>query len=231
MSQATAGASGLVDASPSRRAPDASTWCCPARSRSPSWCPSWPAASACWTASTVYGGYRLVTQEGRELAGDAGLIMQGVEDGGLLTVAAGVDDAAAARLRRRGRGDDRRRRARPQAVGAGVRPAYRPVGRRPAAGARRGRAADPGHRCWPSTAAALVAVAPRHRRHRAVARPARARGRGRGRLDGLLLRRGRRADVRARRHAVRAARRLRRRRRAGRRAGRAWSASARAAPW
>ncbi len=42
---------------------------------------------------TVYGGYRLVTQEGRELAGDAGLIMQGIEDGGLLTVAAGVDDA------------------------------------------------------------------------------------------------------------------------------------------
>ena len=42
---------------------------------------------------TVYGGYRLVTQEGRELAGDAGLTMQGVEDGGLLTVAAGVDDA------------------------------------------------------------------------------------------------------------------------------------------
>ncbi len=41
---------------------------------------------------TVYGGYRLVTQEGRELAGDAGLIMQGIEDGGLLTVAAGVDD-------------------------------------------------------------------------------------------------------------------------------------------
>lgn len=41
---------------------------------------------------TVYGGYRLVTQEGRELAGDAGLTMQGIEDGGLLTVAAGVDD-------------------------------------------------------------------------------------------------------------------------------------------
>ncbi len=43
-------------------------------------------------AVTVYGGYRLVTQEGRELAGDAGLTMQGIEDGGLLTVAAGVDD-------------------------------------------------------------------------------------------------------------------------------------------
>jgi len=44
--------------------------------------------------STVYGGYRLVTAEGRELATDAGLVSQGVEDGGLITVAAGVDDAA-----------------------------------------------------------------------------------------------------------------------------------------
>jgi type VII secretion integral membrane protein EccD len=44
-------------------------------------------------AATVYGGYRLVTHHGRRLEGDAGLIMQGVEDGGLLTVAAGVDDA------------------------------------------------------------------------------------------------------------------------------------------
>ena len=43
-------------------------------------------------ASTVYGGYRLVTQEGRILASDAGLTMQGIEDGGLLTVTAGVDD-------------------------------------------------------------------------------------------------------------------------------------------
>ena len=42
---------------------------------------------------TVYGGYRLVTAEGRELATDAGLVIQGVEDGGLITVAAGVDDA------------------------------------------------------------------------------------------------------------------------------------------
>jgi type VII secretion integral membrane protein EccD len=43
-------------------------------------------------ASTVYGGYRVVTQEGRILANDAGLTIQGVEDGGLLTVTAGVDD-------------------------------------------------------------------------------------------------------------------------------------------
>ena len=43
-------------------------------------------------AATVYGGYRVITQDGRPLAGDAGLTMQGVQDGGLLTVAAGVDD-------------------------------------------------------------------------------------------------------------------------------------------
>jgi len=42
---------------------------------------------------TVYGGYRLVTAEGRELATDAGLVAQGIEDGGLITVSAGVDDA------------------------------------------------------------------------------------------------------------------------------------------
>lgn len=43
-------------------------------------------------ASTVFGGYHLVTAEGRELATDAGLVIQGVEDGGLLTVTAGIDD-------------------------------------------------------------------------------------------------------------------------------------------
>lgn len=43
-------------------------------------------------ASTVYGGYRLVTQDGRILANDASLTIQGIEDGGLLTVTAGVDD-------------------------------------------------------------------------------------------------------------------------------------------
>ena len=43
-------------------------------------------------AATVFGGYRLTTPEGRELAGDSGLVIQGVEDGGLLTVSAGVDD-------------------------------------------------------------------------------------------------------------------------------------------
>src|SRR6476659_6135187 len=45
-------------------------------------------------ASTVYGGYRLVTQEGRVLANHAGLTMQGIADGRLLTVSAGVDEPA-----------------------------------------------------------------------------------------------------------------------------------------
>src|SRR5688572_22030779 len=45
-------------------------------------------------ATTVYGGYRLVTVDGRELASDAGLTIQGVEDGGVITVAAGVADPA-----------------------------------------------------------------------------------------------------------------------------------------
>lgn len=43
-------------------------------------------------ASTVYGGYKVVTQDGRRLASDAGLTIQGVEDGGLLTISAGIDD-------------------------------------------------------------------------------------------------------------------------------------------
>jgi type VII secretion integral membrane protein EccD len=45
-------------------------------------------------ASTVYGGYRVVTRDGRPLASDAGLTIQGVEDGGLLTVSAAIDDGA-----------------------------------------------------------------------------------------------------------------------------------------
>src|SRR3954470_962465 len=42
--------------------------------------------------ATVYGGYRLVPADGRRLEPDAGLILQGIEDGGVITVAAGVDD-------------------------------------------------------------------------------------------------------------------------------------------
>ena len=43
-------------------------------------------------ATTVYAGYRLVTVDGRELSADAGLTIQGVEDGGVITVTAGVSD-------------------------------------------------------------------------------------------------------------------------------------------
>lgn len=43
-------------------------------------------------AATAYAGYRVVLADGRRLAVDAGLIPQGVEDGALLTVSAGVDD-------------------------------------------------------------------------------------------------------------------------------------------
>lgn len=43
-------------------------------------------------AATVYAGYAVITGDGRRLVGDAGLTMQGVEDGGFLTVAPGVDD-------------------------------------------------------------------------------------------------------------------------------------------
>ncbi|WP_408897810.1 type VII secretion integral membrane protein EccD [Nocardioides sp. R1-1] len=42
--------------------------------------------------ATVHGGYRVGTAEGRRLALDTGLTLQGVEDGALLTVTAGVDD-------------------------------------------------------------------------------------------------------------------------------------------
>ena len=43
-------------------------------------------------AATVYGGYRVVTADGRELANDSGLTLQGIEDGGLITVTAGIDE-------------------------------------------------------------------------------------------------------------------------------------------
>ncbi|KRB80361.1 type VII secretion integral membrane protein EccD [Nocardioides sp. Root190] len=42
--------------------------------------------------ATVHGGYRVGTADGRRLVPDAGLTLQGIEDGGLLTVTAGVDD-------------------------------------------------------------------------------------------------------------------------------------------
>ena len=43
-------------------------------------------------AATVYGGYRVVTADGRALANDSGLTLQGVEDGGVITVTAGIDE-------------------------------------------------------------------------------------------------------------------------------------------
>lgn len=45
--------------------------------------------------ATVHGGYRVVTADGRRLGTDAGLTLQGVEDGGLLTLSAGVDEPVA----------------------------------------------------------------------------------------------------------------------------------------
>lgn len=43
-------------------------------------------------AATSYGGYHLLAPDGRRLSADAGLILQGIEDGAVLTVGAGVDD-------------------------------------------------------------------------------------------------------------------------------------------
>src|SRR5437763_5056511 len=45
-------------------------------------------------AATVHGGYHVVTADGRELSAEVGLFMQGVADGGLLTVTAGIDQPA-----------------------------------------------------------------------------------------------------------------------------------------
>lgn len=44
-------------------------------------------------ARTVHGGYELVAADGRRLRGDAGLTMQGVEDGAVLSLTRGVDAA------------------------------------------------------------------------------------------------------------------------------------------
>ena len=43
-------------------------------------------------AQTVYGGYALLTSDGRRLSEDTGLTFQGVEDGGVLTITVGVDE-------------------------------------------------------------------------------------------------------------------------------------------
>ncbi|QDH10615.1 type VII secretion integral membrane protein EccD [Nocardioides dongxiaopingii] len=43
-------------------------------------------------SATVYGGYRLVTSEGRRLEGDSGLTLQGIDDGSVISVTAGIDE-------------------------------------------------------------------------------------------------------------------------------------------
>lgn len=47
-------------------------------------------------SATVYAGYRLATSDGRRLEGDSGLTSQGVEDGAVITVSAGIDDVRVA---------------------------------------------------------------------------------------------------------------------------------------
>ena len=153
-------------------------------------------------AATVYGGYRVVTAEGRPLANDSGLTLQGVEDGGVITVTAGIDEESP-------RVYDDVVEAMTDVVEHDLKP-WEPassrrtaLGRRgPADGARRRRALHPGR-----------LDAGRHRRghhrrraggrrDRALARAARGRGGGGRRLDRGGVRRGRRADVRPRRGRV-----------------------------
>ncbi len=43
-------------------------------------------------SATVYGGYRVVTSDGRRLVPDSGLTLQGVEDGSVVMVTAGIDE-------------------------------------------------------------------------------------------------------------------------------------------
>ena len=111
-------------------------------------------------AATVYGGYRVVTADGRELSRDAGLTIQGVEDGGLLTVAAGVDDPPPRVYDDvvEAMTDVVERDLKPWEPASGRRTAL--VGRGPADGPRRARAADPARaRALAVAAAAVVAVA------------------------------------------------------------------------
>ena len=93
MSQAPAGASGLVRvtvASGARRVDLVLPGAIPVAELVPELARS----VGLLDAATVYGGYRVVTADGRELATDIGLIPQGVEDGGVLTLGAGVDAPA-----------------------------------------------------------------------------------------------------------------------------------------
>ena len=160
---------------------------------------------------TVYGGYRLVTREGRELAGDAGLAIQGIEDGGLITVTAGVDDEpprvyddvveAMTDVVERDL----------EALGAGLRTTYGADRRRAADGARCGRPVHPGLHAR-QRRRGRGRPGPGHRRHRPLPRPARGGGRGGRGLDGGVLRRRRGLHARPRRSGVRPPGGVRRRR-------------------
>jgi type VII secretion integral membrane protein EccD len=90
MSQAPAGASGLVKVSVTSgtRRVDLVV---PAAVPVAELLPELARSVGLLDGTTVYGGYRLITQEGRELAPDASLTMQGVEDGVVLAVSSGVD--------------------------------------------------------------------------------------------------------------------------------------------
>ncbi|MAS54378.1 MAG: type VII secretion integral membrane protein EccD [Pimelobacter sp.] len=91
MSQTQAGASGLVRvtvASGSRRVDLVLPGAIPVAELVPELARS----VGLLDSATVYAGYRLVTSDGRRLEGDSGLTLQGVEDGSVITVSAGVDD-------------------------------------------------------------------------------------------------------------------------------------------
>ena len=152
-------------------------------------------------ASTVYGGYRLVTQEGRILVNNAGLTMQGIEDGGLLTVTAGVDDRAP-------RVYDDVVEAMADVVENELRPWEPAAGRRTALGAGSillGLGALAlllqGESLLGGVAAAVIAGAARRRRRGARPGPGGARGRRRRLPARRALRRCRRAAARTGRPA------------------------------
>ena len=192
-------------------------------------------------ASTVYGGYRLVTQEGRILVNNAGLTMQGIEDGGLLTVTAGVDEKAP-------RVYDDVVEAMADVVENELSPWEPAAGRRTALGAGSillGLGALAlllqGESLLGGVAAAVIAGPARRRRRRARPGPGGARGRCRRlaarralrRCRGPAARPGRpaRLELAAGRRLLRRPAALRRPRRPGRRPGRGGRACRTAARW
>ena len=170
-----------------------------------------------------------MTQEGRELAGDAGLIMQGIEDGGLLTVAAGVDDEPPRVYDDvvEAMTDVVERDLKPWEPASGRRTALSAAGLLMVLGAVALSSRTP---CSPSAAAAVVSVAlvagaivlSRAQREPEAAVAVAWMGCFYAAVAGFMFA----PDG----HGLRSARRLRRSRRAGGRAGVHWSASAKAAP-